>query len=145
VTGCHGPARVFNANEFKHIEILDDFASGKDEGDPRVECLYCQLQFVGQATRIRAHLSGRPGFGVEVPADVKQENTEVPADVKQENIRVTQEKTREQDAKGKKRKVADNIHSAVAAASNLCRIPACRTRKLCYRPQLVATALLHNW
>jgi hypothetical protein len=44
------PARIFNANEFKHVEIVDDYASGKDEGDPRVEYLYCQLQFVGQGT-----------------------------------------------------------------------------------------------
>jgi hypothetical protein len=53
------PARVFNANEFKHVDIVDDYASGNDKGDPRVECLYCLLQFEGQAiaTRIRAHLA----------------------------------------------------------------------------------------
>jgi hypothetical protein len=78
------PAHVFNANEFKHIELVDDYASGKDKGDPRVECLYCQLQFVGQATRIRAHLAGTSGFGVDACS-------QVPADVKQENIRVSQE------------------------------------------------------
>jgi hypothetical protein len=57
-------ARVFNANEFEHVEIVDDYASSKDKGDPCVECLHCQLQFVGQATRIRAHLAGTSGFGV---------------------------------------------------------------------------------
>jgi hypothetical protein len=63
VTGCHHgwherPARVFNANEFKHVEFVGNSESGKDKGDPRVESLYCQLQFGGQATRIQAHLAG---------------------------------------------------------------------------------------
>jgi hypothetical protein len=93
------PARVFNANEFKHVKIVDDFESGKNKGNPRVECLYCLLQFVGQATRRREHLAGTSGFGVAVCS-------EVPAEIKQENIRVTQEKTREREAKGKKHKVA---------------------------------------
>jgi hypothetical protein len=58
-----------------------------------VECLYYQLQFVGQA-----HLAGPSGFGVAACS-------EVPADVKQENIRVTQEETCEREAK---RKEAEN-------------------------------------
>jgi hypothetical protein len=93
------PARVFNANEFKHVEIVDNYTIGKDKGDPRVECLYCLLQFVGLATRIPAHLAGTSGFGVAACS-------EVPADFKKENIRVTQERTREREARGKKHKVA---------------------------------------
>jgi hypothetical protein len=102
-------ARVFNANEFKHVEIVDDCASGKDRGDPCAERLYCPLQFVGQATRIREHLEGTSGVTA---------CSEVPADVKHENIRVTQEKTREREAKGKKQKVA----ASAAVVYGQCRI-----------------------
>jgi hypothetical protein len=50
--------RVFNTNEFKHVEVLDDFANDKRTNDPRVECMYSELQFVGHSTQMRAHLAG---------------------------------------------------------------------------------------
>jgi hypothetical protein len=55
---------VFNTNEFKHVEVIDDFANDKRTGDPRVECMYCELQFLGHSTRIRAHLAGSSGVSV---------------------------------------------------------------------------------
>jgi hypothetical protein len=76
--------RVFNTNEFKHVEVIDDFANDKRTGDPRVECMYCELQFVGHSTRIRAHLAGSSGVGVAACS-------EVPEEVKQEMARVTPE------------------------------------------------------
>jgi hypothetical protein len=103
--------RVFNANEFKHVEVIEDFANDKRTGDPRVECLYCELQFVGHSTRIRAHLAGSSGVGVAACSAV-------PDEVKREMIRVTKEKSLEKDAKVKKRKVTDNIASAERGASS---------------------------
>jgi hypothetical protein len=68
---------VFNTNEFNNVQVKDDFANDKRSGDPRVECMYCELQFVGQSTRIRAHLAGSSGVGVAaclaVPEELKQE------------------------------------------------------------------------
>jgi hypothetical protein len=61
-----------------------DFANDKRTGDPRVECMYCELQFVGHSTRIRAHLAGSSGVGVAACSAV-------PDEVMQEMIRVTQE------------------------------------------------------
>jgi hypothetical protein len=57
---------VFNTNEFKHVEVIDDFANDKHKGDPRVEGLDFELQLVGHFTRaqIRAHLAGSSGAGV---------------------------------------------------------------------------------
>jgi hypothetical protein len=75
---------VFNTNEFKHVKVIDDFANDKRTGDPRVESMYCELQFVGHFTRIRAHLAGSSGVGVAACSAV-------PEEVKQEMIRVTQE------------------------------------------------------
>jgi hypothetical protein len=56
----------------------------KHIGDPRVECLYYELQFVEHSTRIRAHLARSSGVGV---ADCSA----VPEEVKQDMITVTQE------------------------------------------------------
>jgi hypothetical protein len=103
--------RVFNANEFKHVDVIDDFANDKSTGDPRVECLYCELQFVGHSTRIRAHLAGLSGVGVAACSTL-------PEEVKQEMIRVTIEKTLERDSQAKKRTIADNIRSAERGASS---------------------------
>jgi hypothetical protein len=52
--------------------------------DPRVECMYCELQFVGHSTQIRAHLAGSSGVG-------GASCSAVPEEVRQEIIRVTQE------------------------------------------------------
>jgi hypothetical protein len=41
----------------------------------------------------------------------------VPEDVKTEMIRVTQDKNGARDLNGKKRKIADNVHSAERAAA----------------------------
>jgi hypothetical protein len=57
-------------------------ANEKGTGDTNVECVYCELQFVGHSTRIRAHLAGMSGIGVAVCSAV-------PEDVKQEMIRFT--------------------------------------------------------
>lgn len=43
----HGP-------EWQHVVIVED----KDKGSPKVQCLYCDKQFVGGAVRIREHLHG---------------------------------------------------------------------------------------
>jgi hypothetical protein len=74
----------FNTNEFKHIEVIDDFVNGKCTGDPRVECMYCELQFVGHSAWIRAHIAGPSGDGDAACSSV-------PEEVKQEMTRVTQE------------------------------------------------------
>jgi hypothetical protein len=102
--------RVFNTNEFKHVEVIDDLANDKRTGDPRVECMYCELQFGGLFIRIRAHLAGSSGVGVAACSAV-------PEDVKQEMIRVTQDKNLERYLKAKKRKIADIIRSAERAAA----------------------------
>jgi hypothetical protein len=48
--------------EWKHVSIVREGAS---QNQPLVECYYCQKQFHGGATRIRAHVLGdRPAVGV---------------------------------------------------------------------------------
>jgi hypothetical protein len=56
--------RVFNTNEFKNVEVIDDCANDERTSDPRVQCMYCELQFVGHSTQIRAHLARSSGVGV---------------------------------------------------------------------------------
>jgi hypothetical protein len=76
--------RVFNTNEFKDVEVIDDFANDKRTGDPSVECMYCELQFLGHSTRIEAHHAGSSGVSVAA-CSVEHEK------VTQEIIRVVQE------------------------------------------------------
>jgi hypothetical protein len=75
---------VFNTNEFKDVEVKDDFANDKCTGDPHVECMYCELQFLWHSTRIKAHLAGSSGVS---NAACSAE----PEEVMQEKIRVVQE------------------------------------------------------
>jgi hypothetical protein len=75
---------VFNTNEFKHVIVIDDYVNDKLTVHPHVGCMYCELQFVGQSTWIRAHLAGLSGIGVAVCSAV-------PEQVKQVMIRVTEE------------------------------------------------------
>jgi hypothetical protein len=79
---------VFHTNEFKHVEVIDDFANDKHKDDPRVEYMYFDLQFEGHFTRaqIRAHLAESSGVSVAACTC-----SAVPKEVKQEMIRANQE------------------------------------------------------
>jgi hypothetical protein len=121
-------ARVFNANEFTHVGSVDDHASGNENGDP----LYCQLhaQFVGQATRNRAHLAiaGTSGFGVAASAALFRGPPAPPAK------KVAKYTAPEPHAASAAYRRIVNPSTGYQAACPhkhaACHIPACRTRKL---------------
>lgn len=50
-----------NLDEFEHVKVLS-----KERKDPHVECNYCEHQFFGGATRIRAHLAKQAKVGVKI-------------------------------------------------------------------------------
>ena len=80
----HGP-------EWKHVVVLEE----KDKGSPKVQCLYCDKQFVGGAVRIRDHLHG------EVNALMKP-CAKAPVEVIEEMKQIIKKKS---DAKLTKRKM----------------------------------------
>ncbi len=61
--------------KWKHVVIVEQPVNvrGKNEGDPHVRCVYCDLAFRGGATRICNHLLGGIGISLcpAIPADAK--------------------------------------------------------------------------
>ena len=74
---------MLQGDESKHVIVVNEHkdAAGKASTNPIVQCVYCDKEFRGGATRVRGHLAHIQGCGVglcqKVPEDVKEHFSQV--------------------------------------------------------------------
>ena len=63
---CEMPPQPVQGDESKHVIVVDEHrdAAGKPSTNPSVQCIYCDKEFRGGATRVRGHLAHIQGCGV---------------------------------------------------------------------------------
>ena len=80
---CEMPPQPVQGDESKHVIVVNEHrdAAGKASTNPSVQCIYCDKEFRGGATRVRGHLAHTQGCGVgfchTVPEDVQEHFSQV--------------------------------------------------------------------